>query len=1337
MGTFQNNFTSGRMEKDLDERLVPENAYRNALNVTVDTSEASNVGSAQNSLGNSKINDLATITGQPITNCRTIGAVKYERDNLIYWLVAGDKFDAILEYNEVSNSVIRVLQSNKSTPTTPSKLNFNHDFIVTGINFIDGKLFWTDNYNPPRTINISRAKSYSIDDVRILNDIDVILVPPLNSPKIEMFNDTDIQTNNLEEKFLYFSYRYKYIDGQYSAMSPFSSVAFIPGFTGLDYDTGTNNSMKNFYNSVNVYFETGGLNVTEIQLLVRDVRNSNISIVESFNKNFLNYTDNDVEFFRFNNSKIYTILTSDQAGRLFDNVPLLAKSQDFVEETLMYGNYTQFRNISDCNNTPINIKLKVGYLSTSTEENDGSTPISTFRSDRDYEIGIVYTDKYARATTVLTSKENTVYIPSTVSDKGNSLKVTVSNAPPCWATNWKLVIKQSKKGYYNLFPITFYEDYLFRYFMINLTDLDKIKIGEYIIFKSTASGPTYSNKKYKILEIKEQSANFIPGPNSQLAGLYFKIKVDSVEELSASDIFTRSSYGIGSGLVNRAGGAVYKLPPDLLNSHGLSYIENPIHYGVGDGDYLVLGEANNANVLRDARVKVLIVSPTTYKVLHTKNGQGGFLGDAMIEEQATSNIIYNSVITTPSGYKIKFNIGGSFIAGDYWVINRRYKNIVTFDGLPSQPFIGSLGNRICAAMIPGQDWSDSNPEVDIAIEKGAVITIRIQQDAYNPSINTNVQSFLPSPKKYANIEEWWYESGAKDIFVFTGYYGGNLARSKVFFRRGKDFIFAAGTNTDTNNDSNTIETGNIIDAETLKYPVRMVVVSDSPLNNEETPEAVAQYNQGQLSPSYNQPRIVVNFSITQQVIKNNCETEAKDNELDIYHELSDTYRVTGGMHVVAWRYSDFTVSPSGYTNLGQLSPGSAPGPNDFTHNFLVGDMIRVNSDNNANFPSGGPNSTNYEVIAVPDSYNVVIALPFPGSGPVTGGSISYNTVDTNQTNYSTAPAVVQINNTNTSNSDFNAWAFGDGLESDRILDDYNYATHKYSIRASAVSEDYKQKVSENAICYSGIYGINTGVNRLNEFNLSIANFKYLAKEFGSIQKLHARDTDLLVFQYDKISSVLYGKNLLSDAIGGGQVVSIPEVLGTQLPFRTENGISANPESFATWGADVFCTDSRRGTVIRIVGNQIEEINNGMSDYFKDLMRLNPNTQKLGAYDPYQGHYVLASNERSSIACSLELSRTSLTVRRTAPLTPVLLFTIITNGSWSVSLVDNGFGTNWVTGYATAGFGTQDIRGIIAYNGTGANRTVGFTVTYCFGLTKTFTLTQSKDNRIGVVVMVKK
>jgi hypothetical protein len=41
------------------------------------------------------------------------------------------------------------------------------------------------------------------------------------------------------------------------------------------------------------------------------------------------------------------------------------------------------------------------------------------------------------------------------------------------------------------------------------------------------------------------------------------------------------------------------------------------------------------------------------------------------------------------------------------------------------------------------------------------------------------------------------------------------------------------------------------------------------------------------------------------------------------------------------------------------------------------------------------------------------------------------------------------------------------------------------------------------------------IKRLNEFNLSISNFKYLDRKFGSVQKLFARDTDLVVFQDDK------------------------------------------------------------------------------------------------------------------------------------------------------------------------------------------------------------------------------
>ena len=64
--------------------------------------------------------------------------------------------------------------------------------------------------------------------------------------------------------------------------------------------------------------------------------------------------------------------------------------------------------------------------------------------------------------------------------------------------------------------------------------------------------------------------------------------------------------------------------------------------------------------------------------------------------------------------------------------------------------------------------------------------------------------------------------------------------------------------------------------------------------------------------------------------------------------------------------------------------------------------------------------------------------------------------------------------------------------------------------------------------------------------MSNANFKYLDQDFGSIQKLYSRDTDLVVFQENKVSKVLYEKNLLSDAVGGGTIASIPQVLGTQI-----------------------------------------------------------------------------------------------------------------------------------------------------------------------------------------------
>ena len=60
MAEIKNTFTSGKMNKDLDERLIPKGEYRDALNIDVATSEGSDVGTAQNSLGNTQISPLCS-----------------------------------------------------------------------------------------------------------------------------------------------------------------------------------------------------------------------------------------------------------------------------------------------------------------------------------------------------------------------------------------------------------------------------------------------------------------------------------------------------------------------------------------------------------------------------------------------------------------------------------------------------------------------------------------------------------------------------------------------------------------------------------------------------------------------------------------------------------------------------------------------------------------------------------------------------------------------------------------------------------------------------------------------------------------------------------------------------------------------------------------------------------------------------------------------------------------------------------------------------------------------------------------------------------------------------
>jgi hypothetical protein len=1310
MADITNTFITGVMNKDLDERLVPSGTYRDALNIEVDTDESSNVGSARNALGNTNVGNIDTIVSPLSTaNATTIGAVKYEATNLIYWLVTSPLFDAIFEYNEITGVTERVLQCNNIGGSTT--LNFNTTYIVTGINYINGFLYWTDDFNPPRKINISRAKGYTIDDARIADDISVILAPPLSGPVIRLWDD-GTQSNNISEKFMYFSYRYKYIDGQYSSMSPFSAVAFEPKEFLLDYSLGFNKAMVNNANSVDITYNTGGKNVVEIQILAHDVRNLNTSVIESFNKEELSIPDMALETFKFKNNKTYTIIAQEQLTRLFDNVPLTAKAQDFVGNRIMYGNYTQFYDIVDCNGIEINIDLGVEFSSVSTPIN---IPIQTWRSDRDYEIGIEYLDKYGRHTTVLTSENNTIYIPPTASASGNSLRVNINNKPPCWATNYRLVVKQSKKSYYNIFPIIFYSVGMNRYMLINESDRDKFSIGGYVIFKSISEGPTFSNKEFKIVELASKTAGeIVPG---SLPGLYFKVKVDNTSELSPSGYSLFYNFRVGTDSTSIVT-ALYPLNPvQAYLTPGHSLVDNPIHYGVGDPNLLVRSSLIGVNPYTtyfDYRITVRIISPTQFQYITSFDMTGTWITENIVI--GTDIMLLNSL--NVGICNVQFN--GVPPVNDVWKINVRgycdYTRTVnyfggdgiytplTYYGLPMFP--GGYAPIVC-------DWD---------IQAGDIITIQIK-DSLNTSADETEQIFV-SGGNYQNIEEWFNEDGYLDNFISNDIEGVNKGYKSVSFRRGNQL-------------ADQLTPGNSASGNGYLYSVASYDEAQDNYDTLPIVMIIEGYGKGEDAGGDNgvgENKFGALLTIKRYNASIIAETIPKETDIDIYHEASKTFPIVGQLHKVVWQYADYTnVQSNNLTNIGQLVPGSAPTATELPHGYSIGDMVWVEE---STLPYQFIPSNYYEVVQTPDPYNIVIDFPFPGPGAATPGFVAYNDTDTDQTSAPLSFAIIKLNNTGSINSDFNAWAFGNGLESDRIKDDFIAPELQMSPRVNAAVEEYKQRLSENAICYSGIYGINTGVNRLNEFNLSVANFKYLDKEFGSIQKLYARDTDMLVFQENKVSQVLYGKNIIHDAAGGGQVSTIADVLGNQVAYPGEWGISRNPESFAEWGQEVYFTDSRRGSVLQMLGNQINPISsNGMTDYFRDMMLTSPNTQKLGGYDPHTRKYVLSSNDISTLKCKLDISRSFFNVPYGPSPVSYNLFTIISDIAWTITLVSAGSGTSWLTGVQTSGYGTLDINGAVAVNSTSANRSMYVVVTYCNTLTKTFTLTQARGSKTNIIFMV--
>jgi hypothetical protein len=657
MPEIKNTFLKSKMNKTLDSRLIPNGEYRDAQNVSISRSEGSDVGALENVLGNTQLTnlkvDIAALERQKVEDIYQIDLrpAELQLPNLeiigYYTDTTTDKiFLFLTDYRDSSSNRIsnfapadladstiipktftykgagcyiveyNVLTNEKRVLVAGNFLNFSKTHEIINISLLENLLFWTDNRNQPRKINIQRAFDnsyefsgannpyyYSEDHISVakfapvepfgfldssdnstlisnseeylpahivttgtynqatgvitlsgtytdsgdnpdlfgnVNNGDLVTVNnenggyiaetvttqsvrlkapyptlPVGTIKVVIQRrnpdyDADYKgdTRLLKDKFSKFSYRFKYDDGEYSLMAPFTQAAFAPKQFGYFIDnneeitlqSGSVKFMENRVDQVklNMVLPKLGdqlipgdqlkdvLKIEEIQILIKNSDEQAVRVIEDVDISTLTSSTNYE--YNYLSTKAIKTLPEAELIRVHDRVPVRALTQEVVSNRVIYGNFL------DKHSSPDNLQYDLIYnektYPSGSSDNDEANrkltvefPNHTLKQNRSYQVGVVLVDRYGRASNVLLNNEgsinsgfknSTIYAPYTnfgsdsVSFWGNYIEFTLrgevpsslskegypglySKTNPLGYYSYRIVVKQQEQDYYNVY----------------------------------------------------------------------------------------------------------------------------------------------------------------------------------------------------------------------------------------------------------------------------------------------------------------------------------------------------------------------------------------------------------------------------------------------------------------------------------------------------------------------------------------------------------------------------------------------------------------------------------------------------------------------------------------------------------------------------------------------------------------------------------------------------------------------------------------------------------------------------------------------------------------------
>lgn len=541
MPEAKNTFLKAKMNQDLDDRLLPNGEYRTAQNVLVGKSEEDSVGTLENIKGNEVLvgfDDEASFT-------QIIGRYVDKTNNRIFLFVTNNTesvpaseatpppfspiFCAIYVYYQ-NGGVSKIVDGNF--------LNFSTQSPILSVNLLEDLLFWTDNRNQPRKINVTHSLGYYTEEHQIsvakYNPYEPIslvkqeIEEVLGTPTTTVFDIAEnanvtpgmivvsksgaesvitagdfitvgsVDTSNgittvtlssaadsitagdimyflsstmtdesgdaqwpgdpsyLESRFVRFSYRFKFDDNEYSIFAPFTQIAFIPKQKGY-FVNGQEQLAVN--STILEWFENGINNVEliiplphttslisskykikEIDILYKESDQIAVKVLDTISVSDIPQSTNTYYAYSYQSRKPIRTLPEAQTVRVYDKVPVKAKTQEVVSNRVVYGNFRTKHTPPDTINYTVNIEEKRtnGGFNSFAEY-----PNHTVKQNRTYQVGFVLSDKYGRQSDVILSpvskssedKGSTIFAPY-IPEESNNPGVPDPNYMPNGVKDW-------------------------------------------------------------------------------------------------------------------------------------------------------------------------------------------------------------------------------------------------------------------------------------------------------------------------------------------------------------------------------------------------------------------------------------------------------------------------------------------------------------------------------------------------------------------------------------------------------------------------------------------------------------------------------------------------------------------------------------------------------------------------------------------------------------------------------------------------------------------------------------------------------------------------------------